>query len=660
MNYCKTLFFLIVILLYSYIVGGACAKILKKNARFNKKEIFGFLILFLNGFIIGLPAQWLSISWNLYFIIFSVFLLASIIFATYITRDELRSILKAVLDNPILVIKRHLKEYWFIYVITFVFVFLAVTNTQPYLWCNYHDDYYIAKVVNLQGAPHLLDEQYALGLKLTKTSFFSLALQQGYRAFNTYELTYAYLGSLFHIDLTFFCRFSIANYMYYMCFLIYKTFAELFIDDHKKTQYTVLFFAILMIPAGYATTLLMKVRMFENWRFQTAIYYGGSFVRVFGLPLLIIACRRFLIKVDWEAILQIVGVVAVLFSFQVTALCYILFITPIIFFVKLISFVEKYTKESNKKKIIIILLITYILIILLADKLFSFLPFNVGQYTNTYNSYILYYNDIFIFDIFALTGFIPILMMLYLDRKSKVKTYIHLIVLMMYMVFRINKSTIFLSVITNYQFYGILRIITSVLLIVILYWGLLGYLILNYVKNNQIIIPILSTLLVISSITVIYLNENQIKKYTKEAQSATPLGYSIRTLTDNDKLIPDMVVKVGNYFNKMPYGNYRLLSEGHIPYKNTYIDNESFLLASNRIELFFTSTDDQTNIDYTEMLNYLKGKTDYSKVERIFKYAKFQYVFTTRMKCKNDLLKHKAEVVIEDTKHHYWLLRLQN
>ena len=151
----------------------------------------------------------------------------------------------------------------------------------------------------------------------------------------------------------------------------------------------------------------------------------------------------------------------------------------------------------------------------------------------------------------------------------------------------------------------------------------------------------------------------EIIKYTKDAESATPLGYSLKTLTANDKLLPDIVLNVGNYFNKKPYGNYRLLSEGKIPYKNTYIDNESFLLASNRIELWFASTDDQTNVDYTEILNYLKGKETYQQVERIFKYAKFRYVFTTRKNCKNDLLKHNFKVVQNDQKNHSWLLELK-
>ena len=661
MNYIKTIIFLVIAILYNYIIGGACAKALKKeHSCFNHKVVFGALSLFFLGFVVGLPAHWLAISWKLYFIIFSIVLLAVLIFSIYFTRDDLKSTFQSFKKHPGKALWLHLKKHWFIYLLVLVFTILSVTNTQPYLWCNYHDDYYIAKVVNLQGAPHLLDEQYILGLKLNSNSLFGYAKQQGYRAFNTYELTYAYLGSLFTIDLTFFCRFSMAIYMYLMCFYIYRLFTGIFIKNENLTQYAVALFTLLMIPAGYAASLKFPIRMFENWRIQTAIYYGGSFVRVMGLPLIILSCKSLLKNINKISLIEFIGVIIVLFSFQITALTYLLFILPILLFVKIIWAVDD-RKIGRKKWVTMIILISiFIIILLLSDKIIGLFSINSGMYQNLYNSYMPYYNDIFIVDIFALTGFIPIVLMLYIDRHNENRAFIHLIILFMYLVFRINKSTTYLAIITNYQFYGILRIITSVLIFVVFYWGLFICSILIYVKFNKVIIPILSGALVVCTFTDIYLNQDKISKYTKDAESATPLGYSLKTLTANDKMLPDMIANVGNYFNKKPYGNYRLLSEGKIPYKNTYIDNESFLLASNRIELWFASTDGQTNIDYTNILKYLEGKETYKQVENIFKYAKFKYVFTTRSKCKDDLLKHNFKVVLIDRKNHSWLLELQN
>ena len=419
-----------------------------------------------------IPAQWISISWQLYFIVFSFVLLFVMLLAIHFTKDSLKKIIYNIKEHPFKVLFKHLKSNWFLYLLTIIFTVLSVTNTQPYLWCNYHDDYYIAKVVNLQGAPHLLDEQYALGLKLPSNSLFGFAKQQGYRAFNTYELTYAYLGSLLNIDLTFFCRFTMATYMYLICFYIYKLLANILIDDELIAQYSVAFFAILMIPAGFATSLKLPVRMFENWRLQTAVFYGGSFVRIMGIPLIILSCKSLLQRFNKKALIELIGVIVVLLSFQITTLCYLLFVIPILIFVKIINMTINQQKARKKLRKLIIIISLFVILLLLLDKIVSLLPINLGKYKDVYNSYMPYYNDIFIIDIFALTGFIPIIMMLYLDCLKTNRLQIHLVVLLMYMVFRINKSTIYLTLITNYQFFGILRIMTSVLILVVFYWGL--------------------------------------------------------------------------------------------------------------------------------------------------------------------------------------------
>ena len=657
MNYLKSIIFFIVILFVNYIFGIACAKMLRKEANFSKKIVFGFLILFLLGFIVGLPAQILSISWNAYFVIFSLVLLLSLFFAIKYIREDLKITFKRIKERPIHYLGIHLKKYWLVYALVVLFSLLSVTNTQPYLWCNYHDDYYIAKVVNLQGALHLLDEQYVLGIKLNRTGLLSYAMQQGYRALNTYELTYAYLGSVFTIDLTFFCRFSMTIYCYLMCFFVYKVFVEMIIDNQNVSQYALAFFTLLLIPAGLASAGKFPIRMFENWRFQTAIFYGGSIVRVMGFPLMLISFKNILKEINKKSVISFALVFVVLFSFQVTALCYLLLVLPIFIFIKAINVIINKCSGIKKVELCVIISICFITFFLMSDKI---IPYNSAKYQSLMNSYLPYYNDIFICDIFALTGIIPIIMIMYLKRSAVYKEYFSIILLALYLIIRLNKSAVYLMYITNDQFFGILRLLTSILLMIVAFWGIFAVVILEKINIKNLLIPILSATMMVTSLTYIYTNKEDIKKYTKEAQSATPLGYSFSTLTNNDKMLPDMIVKVGDYFNKKPYGNYRLLSEGHIPYKNTYIDNESFLLASNRIELWFASTDDHTNVDYAEMLNYLKGKVKYKDVERIFKYAKFKYVFTTRTACKNDLLKHNFKVVLSDKGSHLWLLELQN
>ena len=286
MNYLKTPLFLIFFGLYCYLIGSAFTKLfnIKKNT-FEKKIVSGFFVIFLIGFFIGLPSQLFSISWNEFFIMFTITNVILLILSFRYVKSELFDDFYAIKEKPKEIILSHLKKRWFIYLLVVLFSILSILNTQPYLWCNYHDDYYIAKVVNLQGTPHLLNEIYEVGQRLTYNSRFDYLKAQGYRGINTYELIYAYFGSLFHIDITFFCKFSLCIYIYLITFFVYKIFADEILGYKNSTQFSLLVFCFLLIPSGYAQSHKIAIRMFENWRFQTAIYYGGSIIRDSAIPL---------------------------------------------------------------------------------------------------------------------------------------------------------------------------------------------------------------------------------------------------------------------------------------------------------------------------------------------------------------------------------------
>lgn len=664
MNYIKTVIFLLCILVFNYIAGSACLKHLKKDKNnFSHKIIFGFILLFLLGFCVGFPSQLFALSWNVYFILFCIVLGLVLILSILFVKNDLIMAFVKMREHPLHFIRQHFTQYWFVYLLVILFSAFSILNTQPYLWCNYHDDYYIAKVVNLKGTPHLLNEQYHFGLQIARSSFLSYIHAQGYRFITTYELTYAALGSIFGIDLSFFCRFSICIYIYLIVFLTYKLLAEKYIKNIYTSQYALLIFSLLLIPAGYASNLKLSIRMFENWRFQTAIYYGGSVVRVLGLPLYILAFNNLISEINLKSIFSFALTFVLLLSFQASALSYLLFIAPILLFLLILKRVNSKV-EGHKKSIWLIIVFTlFLLLITLSDQIVSYFPIDMSRCNDLLKSYLPYYNDIFICDIFASLGFIPAAMSLYLHRNEEEKFYIDTFILCAYLVFRFNKSNYYLAVISQYLFYSGLRIMTSVLLLIIITAGILLISIINAWKTriSQIIIPIISLSLVIGTCTNVYINRKKVVTFTKEAQSATPQGYSLKILTDNDKMLPDMIVNIGNYFNKLPYGNYRLLSEGQIPYKNTYIDNESFLLASNRIELFINGidTEDGSTDSYWALIKFLRGETDYSTAAQTIKQSGIKYVFTTRENCKNELVANKHKVIYYDQKNNAWLIAIE-
>ena len=583
-------------------------------------------------------------------------------FNIFFCKEDLLDRFQKLRANPKKLLWNHLKKYWFIYTLVILFATLSIFNTVPYLWANYHDDYYIAKMVNLVGSPHLLDENYVNGAKLIRNSFFSYPLQQGYRSLNTYELTYAYLGTLFQINIPFFCRFTLVIYMYFLVFLTYQIFVEKFIGDNNYSQYALIFFSLLMIPSGFMSSIHhFSIRMFENWRFQTAIYFGGSFVRVLGLPLLILSFSHLCEKFDRRSISTFIAIILVLLSFQVTIAGYLMFILPIFIVVFILNRISKRHTRRNYFELCIIICFIFLLIVLLSNILIEYLPFNTSKYNNYYDIYHSYYNDIFICDMFALTGFIPTMMLSYLYRKNNSKFLPCIIILFCYLMFRLNAASKYICLISNYTFYVTLRIITSILLLIVCCWGIfVVQVIYTFVHSHKVarrIAPLINLILVVAIFVGIVKNDPSFTKYIASGQGMTPIGYSKETVLNNDKMLPNSIVEVGDYFNKLPYGNYKLLSSAKIPYKSTYIDNVSFMMASNRIELWMTTQNYQMD-DYKVMTKFLNGTIPYYVVDYIFKKYNLKYVFTTKQICKDQLLlNNNFKVILGNKEKKYWLMK---
>lgn len=653
MNYLKTILFIILIVIYYYILGSAINKLLKSERyRFENKLVYGYIFTFFIGFVIGLPAQVFSTSWLFFTIIYgitlSVFLFISVRYLKYDKNFTIADIKIFASSN--------FKNYWFVYLLVITFSIFSMINTQPYFFNNYHDDYYIAKVVHLAGSPHLLNEQYSYGSLLKSTSIFGFAKQQGYRFLNTYELVYSALGSYFFIDLTFFCRCTMVIHNYLMCFLIYKQLASHFIND-DFSQYTMLPFVLLLIPSGFAARGVypLKIRMFENWRFQTAIFYGGSVTRVFALPLFLDIFFQNINKVKKSSLLIFGVIFFTMMSFQTNAICYLLLVLPIYFLgASLYKINSRYTGNDRKNGVIITVLIS-IIIIVIFDSMVRMLPIETNRITTLIKGYLNYYNNVFIFDGIALFSLIPCVMIYFLVKDRNIRIYTFL-VYYLYLIFRLGHANSFLALI-SYSFYSMARLLTSTLLIMLLMFGIFIAILLKKLKINiyfkNIGYFIILTSLVLSLIT----NNKKLAKYNLQEENMTSIGYSLIPIESNDKMLPQMIVDVGTYFNKLPYGNYKVLSELSIPYKNISIDNQSLLLSSNRIEIPYQKTLDEYNTNYQLIQKFFLSELDYSKVSGIINNTGIEYIFTPRVNIKNILVGYNYKVVMVGKDHNYWLLR---
>ena len=190
----------------------------------------------------------------------------------------------------------------------------ASTNVLVYYQNNYDDAYYIGKIVNQIGANQLSME-----------NFYSGSLTNGeigiVRLLNTYEITYGFFSSIFHISVPFFCRITMAIHNYFLIFSVYKLVAEFFVKKHLA-QFCLIPFCLLLISAGYAMegNTPISINMFDGWQFQSAIWYGGSIVRVLAIPTIFIFCEKLLYKFDFKNLL-LLGIIYITFmSFSIVSI----------------------------------------------------------------------------------------------------------------------------------------------------------------------------------------------------------------------------------------------------------------------------------------------------------------------------------------------------
>lgn len=645
MNYVLMPIFLIIITIIYYILGRHFMEMFHvQKHQYAFRILTGFLTVFFIGFIIGFPMQLLSLSWIFFAIVYALVLILCLVFTIrhyHMTFD------KSKLSKKTL--KCHFKKYWFVYLLTCLFTLLSVTNTQPYYLNNYNDDYYIAKVVHLIQTPHLLNQNYFYGNVLSTSGHLANALAQGHRMFNTYELVYSALCSYVHISPAFFCRFVMVIHNYYLTFLLYTMFAGLFLKE-SVAQYALILFACLMIPAGYASrgSLPIKIRMYENWRFQTAIFYGGSVTRVFSIPLFLYFGSFLLKKISKVHLLTYLFVMIALLSFQTNALSYFIIVSLVLIVAKIECMILAKT-ETKKKKIyytIILFSLVFVTIITSNTVLASIDRIRKSVASNA-RTYELYYANAFIFDFFALTGFASITIMMYLDyHRTRLITFALLII---YLIFRLDTNSYFLTLL-SFNSYGGARILTSLLMMCMLYCGMIVVKLITHKGGARHLCALLSCVIALATVTGIYMNNDTLKKYNRVEDNMTSIGYSLKPIMANQYMLPTPIAETGKYFNNLKYGQYRLMSEYYIPYEKTTIDSHCLLYSSNRIELYYFLSKQNTE----SMAYYLAGKKNYNDILGILKVSKCNYILTTRKAVKNDLKSHGWVTKVQG--ENYWLM----
>ena len=652
MNWFFTVVFLLIIFPMWYLLGRQVLKVFHYDYHDeNHNIITGFFAFFFEAFVVGIPATLLKVSWNVYYIAMLAVFILTLAFLVY----KERNLLKENVFNKKIVshLQRHLKENWVIYLMMGVFMVMYMSNAMAYYKMNYDDRYYIGKAVQLVGTPQLMNENYYTGALLTHSKFDLI------RIINTFELTYAFLATTFHISVPFFIKIGMGVAGYIITFMAFKMFVELFMDK-KYAQYALLPLSVLMIPRGYTANsdkLFMNINMYSQWHFQTAIFYGGSFVQHIALPVILFFSKDLLEKIDFKKVLFIALLSITFMSFSTTYLTYFIMLVVGLLLTKILKIIYENTNKEKSTVITLGAIIVAVIALLLFNTVAYEIIQRLSKHTiDAYKSYRSFYKErIATETLLVWTPFIYMLVMaLFKDKKLK---WFMLALIIMFGIPFSGKLNAFMSLATvNFPFVGG-RYIASIELLTMIFIGILIVSVLRQIKYKQVVLSGLALATVCGTVFYIKRHMYDITRYSAGTTGITYAGYRAGIPFKNDKMLPDVIVKVGEYFNQLPYGNYRVFAPYYADYEGTQIRFEGLSMASNRIELVYPKENYKSfvpngagimdNEEYDLLMQFSIDGMQQDSADQILKKYNIKY-FIVSSKANKVIVKNRYQCVLEN------------
>ncbi len=271
MNYIKSSLFLVFFLIYVYCIGFA---ICDNDSHESKKIIIGYVVHSAFAGFIGVIVQLLNLPWKLYMICHLLMIVA--IFVICILKIRVKSSL-----NVFQILKKHMLNMWFVYVLASIMITLSAFNIQLQLLNNHLDDgLYLMRIAQLPYLNHPFATTYATGFPSNGiTSIGALSY-----AFNVFDLEASVYNYILGTVTTVFVRFGM-NWLNYYLFV--TSFLWLISELLKRTkisennyQYMTVFIILLCF---YPEWLTYVYNLPDDWQISTAMWYGSSIVRCMGI-----------------------------------------------------------------------------------------------------------------------------------------------------------------------------------------------------------------------------------------------------------------------------------------------------------------------------------------------------------------------------------------
>lgn len=652
MNFLLSLIFLGFSFFHYWLLGTSLQKWAKTPFNTATVILSGFFCNFFLSFCVGCPAQLFGWSWTFYF--WSLFIVIVIIDIATITflKAEIRNCIHSLIE--VLKEEKYLQWFssnWVLVVLFLLFFIQSLTNQRTFYLAGYDDFYYIGKVVNNIQAPMLGRENYFNGVMLDLGE--SIPLE---RILNTYEISYSFWSELFHIEPAYFCRVAMTANNYILFLMLYKEFCTKFVP-RKYSQYCLSVLVIFLLPTGYLQNYLpelLKINFYDSWQFQNSFFYGGAVVRVFSLPFLFLVSLPLLKKLDIRQILTIAVYSISLVSLSTIFIQLFCVYAFVILAIKQIILFFSGMRNKNKFQLVgstlgFILLLAFVYgINRIASTFFN------QQMIETWNSFSPFIPTWYTGHLYLTYGWISLLGLLFLSTKVSGKIGGLYLTGLYSFIFQFRLFP-FLSITSIFVFFVIQRTVSSIQLLILLAYGIVLIALLCRLKAKIAFCNCLSLAGIIMTGYLFFCNIPLFNSIEYPGSGTSPFGWDVtRVIPIETHMLPSPIYEIGEYFNELPYGNYRLLLPASIPDGEFSSDHANILMASNRIETVLRDhpdglTDEQLNT----MLNYLGGDIELSEsVLPMLEEFKINYVLSISPEVTEDLESNGFQSILSGNSLH--------
>ena len=378
--------FIVLYMAYMYFIGGAFTN---KEGSYSYQFIVGYMIFSFCVALGGIFIQLLNLSWW----IFVMYLVAVYGVLSFVAISVM-----AAKHTPIIQFSKLKDFFWqqrFLLIVSIFLTILAVSQIGMIWNDNTADDgYFISLVGSLPYSPNTFYTAPRTGFQVSLKALGPYIINTIYSEYSVYSFFTGIKAPLFcRLYMSFFNYFLYGSTIVVLTENVFKQFK--FNINKNLYQYT----TFIMLFFAFTQTFMGKyhlIDVYDNWQYNTAMFYGSSIVRMMSLLWIVIPIFN-KNRISWREVIMMAGVGFVLISKSTIALPLIVII-PISY---LLSF-WIFSKHSYNWLIGFLFIIAYLTISILLGNFVDF-NYNISAYWGNIKESILFIPCILIIIVSCLT-----------------------------------------------------------------------------------------------------------------------------------------------------------------------------------------------------------------------------------------------------------------